>query len=96
MLKDQQAKRDSIESIIQHFILILIIFFEAVIKAINILIPSPKPTFKASSKSHQDIILTKESEEHAVYSSFIAQKSNADLKDLLKDIDVLSSLSKNE
>ena len=93
MLKKTQTKGLSNELIIQHFILGLIIFLEAVIKSINLILPAPRKAIKSVKLlSQQKTSL--DSSDYKEYTSFISKKSNNELKEILGNLDIFSTISR--
>ena len=95
MLKESQSKDPSNESIIQHFILGIIVFCEALIKILNLIIPKPNTKNKSISKLEKGKT-GKTASEIEMYSSLISKRSKEELKKILKDVDVVSSLNKSK
>ena len=95
MLKTRESENQSNELIIQHFILGLIIFLEALIKIINLTLPKPRKKIKSIKVfSKENHMFT--SMEYEQYYSFISEQSNKDLKKILGNIDIFSKLSKKK
>ncbi len=70
------------EIILQHFLLGIILFFEALILILNIIIPSPK-RFKTSLDNQNN-----------KKQLFLSEKSDAELRAVLKNVDAISTLNK--
>ena len=81
MLNKRSEQNTLNESILQHFILLGVFIFEALVKALNLLIPKPK------KKESLEILKRKEK---------LAAKTNQELKAILKDVDLLSSFTSDQ
>ena len=95
MIQEKQTKENPNELILQHFILGTIIFLEALIKLLNTIIPSPNMVRKPIYKQLQE---EKNSNPDAINldTSWFFKKSNKELKSILKDVDILSNLTKSQ
>ena len=95
MFEEKQTSERTTELIVQHFLLVTIVLFQAIIKLLNIAIPDPKK--KRAIKSN----LTKskaaaDKENEYLDLSIISKKSSDELKEILTSIDIFSSLSKEQ
>ena len=95
MFEEKQTSEKTTELIIQHFLLVTIVLFQAIIKLLNIVLPNPerKPAVKSNltnSKAAAD------KENKYLDLSIISKKSSDELKEILTGIDIFSSLNKEE
>ncbi len=95
MLKTSESKENSNELIIYHFILAIILLFGILIKGLNLIIPNPKSQ-ALPLKKKEDADKKEISSGAQLNSSIISRKSHEELRKILKDVDILSSLDKSK
>ena len=95
MHKGKQEQQVSNDSVLRHFILTGIFLYEALGKALNLIIPSPqkKKVEQDDQDQNQENI---ESSEFKRERDLLAKKSNEELKLILKGIDIISKLDKDQ
>lgn len=92
MNKSKPHELSSNDLILQHFILSIIIFSEALVGVLNLIVPSPKNArnliqendYRKRTNRNKDIQLSKE---------ILSRKSNDELKQILNEVDLLSNIS---
>ena len=95
MLKKREPNDQPNELIIQHFVFGLIVFLESLIKIVNLILPAPSKKIKSTALSNKGAT-SFNSSEREIYSSFISQKSSSDLRKILGNMDIFSTLSKRQ
>ncbi len=95
MLKRKSSKQNSNELILQHFILVIVIFFEALVKVLNLIIPTPKiRSISTNINSKSDSTTDPKNIKSSI--KIISKKNKVELKRILKDIDILFNLDKQQ
>ena len=87
----RQYKEDPNDDILQHFILAAFFIFETIIKVLNLIVPSPQ---KGSIKDEQIAANDANSSETQIDRSVISKKSPEELKVILNEVDMMSSINK--
>ena len=95
MPENKQPEGKENELIINHFILAIIVLFESLIKLLNIVIPMPRDE-KSNTTQTSNQIKSGGGEDIFKEMDFLSQKNKDELKKLLNNVDVLSSLNKNQ
>ena len=93
MSEERLPNERSNETILQHFILAIIVLFEALIRVLNLIIPPPKKERKLIRPSKSNKKFDSLNQEKLVI-EFIDLKSNNDILELLKGVDILSGINK--
>ncbi len=85
----KQKEKENIdrnETVLQHFLLGILVFMEAIFKVLNLLLPSPESRMKNNNNFNQQKYLN----------MLITKKSNNELKNILNSVDITSSLNSNQ
>ena len=95
MREEQRTNKRSVDLILHHFILGIIVFAESIVKVMNIMIPSPNK-INASTKYLSQISEQTQTNEIELAKSFVLSKSIEELRVILKKVDIFSSLEKSQ
>ncbi len=93
MIKEYKQSKKPIESIVQHFILAIIIFCEVLLRFLNLILPSPK-SIKSLQQKGGD--LSKNKKELDLFKSNILSLDNNKLSKIVENVDLFSSLEKEQ
>ncbi len=94
MLSKERVKESKNDSILRHFILLGIFLFEALIKVLNLVIPSINQSIDDNSGSVEN--KTDEAKEIELSKICLLDKDLEELQNILIGIDLLSSLKKEQ
>ena len=95
MQQRNRPQEDSKELILQHFVLGIIVFVEALIKVLNLTIPSPitKQDSIGEFSTKKELQATQELE---LSREILSKKNEKQLKILLEEIDLVCSLNRDQ